>query len=243
MNYQKIYNSLISRAKIRILTEYTESHHIIPKCMGGTDDVANLVKLTPEEHYVAHQLLVKIYPTNVALVMAAAMMIPNRPSNKMYGWLRRRHKHTISTIQSGEGNSQYGTRWIHNKSLKTSKKVTKLSNLPTGWEEGRILDFEAYFKKIEQQNSVNEQRLKSKLPTTEQRLKRIKTKHVVFRRTEGYRRAKTVRLYEEFKNSNMSLRKFAEHKNIIPMTLSKWFREFIDNYNIVARLAANKQIN
>ena len=27
--------------------------------MGGTDDEENLVELTPEEHYVAHQLLVK----------------------------------------------------------------------------------------------------------------------------------------------------------------------------------------
>ena len=90
MNYEKIYDSLISNAQNRILETYTETHHIVPKCIGGTDNINNLVELTPEEHYLAHQLLVKIYRQNHSLVKAAAMMIPNRPSNKMYGWLKRR---------------------------------------------------------------------------------------------------------------------------------------------------------
>lgn len=32
-------------------------HHIIPKHMGGTDDPANLIELTVEEHAEAHRLL------------------------------------------------------------------------------------------------------------------------------------------------------------------------------------------
>jgi hypothetical protein len=32
-------------------------HHIIPKHMGGTDDVANLVELTVEEHAETHRVL------------------------------------------------------------------------------------------------------------------------------------------------------------------------------------------
>ena len=54
MNYQQIYNNIISRGKSRMLTEYKENHHIIPRCMGGKDDSDNLVDLTPEEHYVCH---------------------------------------------------------------------------------------------------------------------------------------------------------------------------------------------
>ena len=64
MNYKKIYDSLIERGKNRNLNEYGEKHHIVPKCLGGSNKKENLVKLTPEEHYVAHQLLVKIYPNN-----------------------------------------------------------------------------------------------------------------------------------------------------------------------------------
>ena len=90
MNYLKHYNALIERAKNRIIEEYTEKHHIVPRCLGGSDDITNLVNLTPEEHYLAHQLLVKIYPNHGQLAHAANMMCVNRPNNKLYGWIRRR---------------------------------------------------------------------------------------------------------------------------------------------------------
>ena len=96
MNYKSIYEKLIQRAVNRNLTTYKERHHIIPQCMGGTDDALNLVDLTPEEHYLAHQLLVKIHPDNVSLVYAARMMTISSPKadrskNKLFGWLRRKN--------------------------------------------------------------------------------------------------------------------------------------------------------
>lgn len=105
MDYRKHYNFLIERAKIRDIIEYTEVHHIIPRCLGGSDKKNNLVKLTPEEHYVAHQLLVKIYPDNAGLVCAAFMMGSSRINNKMYGRLRRRHAEKISSLLSGKSKS------------------------------------------------------------------------------------------------------------------------------------------
>ena len=128
---------LINRALNRHNEYYTERHHILPRCMGGSDKVGNMVNLTPEEHYVAHQLLIKMYPGNHALVKAAQMMVPNRPSNKLYGWLRRKFADSQSVAQSGSGNTQYGTRWIHHMDLKVSKKIPKTSILPDGWQEGR----------------------------------------------------------------------------------------------------------
>lgn len=94
MDYQKHYDRLIDRARYRIIEGYTERHHIIPKCMGGTNIPENIVKLTPEEHFVAHQLLIKIFPEEMKLAFAAHMMCKSphnhRSNNKMYGWLRRR---------------------------------------------------------------------------------------------------------------------------------------------------------
>ena len=90
MDYSKIYQNLIDRARNRQLDCYCESHHILPRCMGGDDSPQNLVDLTPEEHYVAHQLLIRIYPNKPKLVYAAALMGSSRPTNKLYGWLRRR---------------------------------------------------------------------------------------------------------------------------------------------------------
>ena len=36
-------------------------HHIIPRHMGGTDDLSNIIKLTIEEHVNAHKLLYEKY--------------------------------------------------------------------------------------------------------------------------------------------------------------------------------------
>lgn len=133
MNYTKIYDQLISRGRNRALTGYKESHHIVPRCMGGSDSKDNLVDLTPEEHYLAHQLLVRMYPEDRKLVYAASAMLRGRPMNKMYGWLKRRFSETISENQSGTGNSQYGTIWIHNGT--EARKIR--GDIPDGWYRGK----------------------------------------------------------------------------------------------------------
>lgn len=95
MNYSKIYDSLIERAKNRVKNEntYYETHHILPRCLGGGDNLENLVRLTSEEHFLAHKLLVCIYPEHKGLKYALFMMTigPNgkRNSNKWYGWFKR----------------------------------------------------------------------------------------------------------------------------------------------------------
>jgi hypothetical protein len=92
MNYLKHYNLLVERGKTRILAGYCETHHILPECMGGDNSPENLVQLTPEEHFLAHLLLVKIHPDNRKLLFAARCMTAgqHRKSNKLYGWLKRR---------------------------------------------------------------------------------------------------------------------------------------------------------
>lgn len=101
MDYLKHYNLLVEKAENRVTEDYSEKHHIIPKCIGGSNDKSNVVELTPEEHYVAHQLLVKIYPGNHSLVFAAHMMTAGRNCNKTYGWLRRLHVEALREINTG----------------------------------------------------------------------------------------------------------------------------------------------
>lgn len=139
MDYKKIYDSLITRGKNRVLESYKERHHIVPRCMGGSDDKENLVDLTAEEHYVAHQLLVKIYPKNHSLARAAQMMIPNRKTNKLYGWLRKRFSEAMSIGQSGSRNSNYGKMWISNGI--EEKKIVKGLDIPEGWEKSRLSNY------------------------------------------------------------------------------------------------------
>lgn len=92
MDYAKHYQKLIDRAVNRELIGYCEKHHIRPRCFGKPYSM--IVRLTPEEHYLAHQLLVKMWPGNVKLVWAASNMTgatsKMKRNNKLYGWLRRK---------------------------------------------------------------------------------------------------------------------------------------------------------
>lgn len=105
MDYAAHYNRLIARARHRILTVYRERHHVVPRCIGGSNDRENIVALTPEEHFVAHQLLVKMHPGNFALVWSASCMTGAtsrmQRSNKLYGWLRRRFAQMVSERHTG----------------------------------------------------------------------------------------------------------------------------------------------
>lgn len=78
MDYQKIYNQLIERAKNRKLDGYREKHHVLPRCVGGADDRNNIVKLTAREHFICHRLLCKIYPHEQKLIYASWMMVTNK---------------------------------------------------------------------------------------------------------------------------------------------------------------------
>lgn len=106
MNYFRIYDQLIERAKNRDETTlaYIERHHIVPKCIGGNDDPENLVALTLEEHFVAHQLLTKMFPLIDSLVYAANMM-GNR-TNKQYGWLKRQFVEREKVKKTGKKRSK-----------------------------------------------------------------------------------------------------------------------------------------
>jgi len=75
MDYKRHYRLLIEKALARVsCTEYSELHHILPKCMNGPDDPANLVRLTAREHFVAHWLLHRAYPNHSGLAVAFEMM-------------------------------------------------------------------------------------------------------------------------------------------------------------------------
>lgn len=65
MNYKKAYLELVMSRQLlkrrKVKGDYHEKHHILPKCLGGTNDKENLVLLTFREHYIAHLLLTKCY--------------------------------------------------------------------------------------------------------------------------------------------------------------------------------------
>lgn len=101
MNYTKIYNKIISIAQNRPVYGYTEKHHIVPKCLGGTNDISNLVRLTAREHFISHQLLAKIYKTKGLVYAAFKMSKGNKNNSKTYSWLQEAHSKNVSNRLKG----------------------------------------------------------------------------------------------------------------------------------------------
>ena len=132
MNYKKIYNNLIIRGRNRILEGYYEKHRIIPKCIGGSDEPDNIVNLTPEEHYVAHQLLVKIYPNNIKLIYSAVAMTcdytGNRINNKLFGWIKRKLSESKKNKSTSLKNKSYEEIMGKERAAELRKKRTESNN-------------------------------------------------------------------------------------------------------------------
>lgn len=120
MNYQRIYDQIIDRARDRELDCYREKHHVTPKCLGGSDNKSNLVELTAREHFICHWLLSRLYPEEPKLSYAFWMMStskrPNRhrPSSRTY----EEAKQLQSTLRSQQ-------LLGHITSQETKEKISK----------------------------------------------------------------------------------------------------------------------
>jgi 5-methylcytosine-specific restriction endonuclease McrA len=102
--YTKIYYSLIKKRQNEVLLKeniYCESHHIIPKSLGGSNDKNNLVNLLPREHFIAHLLLTKmvkdadhIVKMNWALHKMCYSCVDYFDS-RSYEWYRQKHSNFL----------------------------------------------------------------------------------------------------------------------------------------------------
>lgn len=153
MNYKKVYFSLIEKRKTTPVLGYSESHHITPRSLGGSDAPDNIVELTAREHFFAHILLTKIHkrgPAKYKMVRAFIMMLcvagQNQQryiSSKRYDQLRKQFSIAQSLSQSGERNSQFGTCWVVHD-LFGPKRIEKslfCEYVEQGWYLGRTFNY------------------------------------------------------------------------------------------------------
>lgn len=99
MNYQRIYDEFIADRRIKesSLIGYTEKHHVLPRSLGGDNSKENLIKLSAQDHYFAHELLAKIHKGKMS---NALWMMTNskkyKASRLMYQSIREQHVRAIS---------------------------------------------------------------------------------------------------------------------------------------------------
>lgn len=91
MDHLKVYNRIIDKAKSENRKRrrtyhpeyvYYEKHHILPKCIQGTDEEKNLVLLTGREHYICHKLLTFIYKENKKIIQAFLLVSFDKKTNR-----------------------------------------------------------------------------------------------------------------------------------------------------------------
>jgi len=104
MNYQRIHDEIIADSRLSSpighkhnnkTMGYKERHHIVPKCLGGTNDSSNLIYLTARRHFIIHRLLTKIYPNNNKLWFAFSMMFctnKTKPRHLDNAWVKSSSK-------------------------------------------------------------------------------------------------------------------------------------------------------
>lgn len=104
----KFYFKLIEHRKQNIPSGYVESHHIVPKSLGGTDERSNLVKLTAREHFICHLLLVRMLSgeDRKKMLFAAHNMMfwksgDNQRSHKISSKIYQLLKEQISIARKG----------------------------------------------------------------------------------------------------------------------------------------------
>ena len=173
MDYKDLYEQLIQLRKTEQLVKskeqagMIESHHILPRCCGGTDDPNNIVNLYAKEHFMAHYYLWKMhendefkYPLLNALWMMCTMGSTFQDRSyqeyvKMSGEYQeariqfiKQLSDTMSDKVSGSKNGQFGKHWYYDPLTNESHRYVD-GQQPIGWKLGRVPKKQR-IKKIEQ---------------------------------------------------------------------------------------------
>jgi FtsZ-interacting cell division protein YlmF len=98
--YEKLINHCTSNPTI---SEDYETHHIIPKCLGGSDDENNLIKLSTRHHFLAHWMLWKAYMT---FGLAKAFFLMSVLNKNHLGRKRRINSRTYALLKSHKSKMQ-----------------------------------------------------------------------------------------------------------------------------------------
>lgn len=103
--YTRIYFSIVENARLRVLPkdQYKETHHIVPRSMGGDNSSNNLVDLTAREHFICHKLLVRMTEGESRGKMAFALVLMSgKRGSKIYDSTKKLLAKRMSNLHLGK---------------------------------------------------------------------------------------------------------------------------------------------
>jgi len=159
MNYLHQYNLLIKSAQLNPVSGYTDNHHIIPRSLGGADDISNLVLLSAKQHFVAHHLLYKIHRnremTNAFFLMCNVKRDGKKfkITVKQYQILREEKRQCQKDIMTGQPSRAKGKKWSDESKAKLSASMTG-----HGRSNGGSAGFKGWHHTEENKQAISERR-------------------------------------------------------------------------------------
>lgn len=103
--YSIWYYKIINNAQRRNVFGYIEKHHILPRSLGGSDDISNIVNLSAREHFVCHLLLTKmtIGDARIKMQHAVGKFVQVAPwqERSFTSWEYKKIRETISKARTG----------------------------------------------------------------------------------------------------------------------------------------------
>ena len=204
--HKKRYDKIINHYRNTIVEGYVEKHHIVPKCMGGTDNIKNLVALPAKAHFICHYLLHKMHPDSLPLARAFNMMAS---ATTKYQKGRKKSKGTLYEISKiARSEAMKGIKLSPEHKAKISVPKTNKEN---------------YKKPKSQEHRMNISKAlkgKRKDPATIEKIR--KSKALYFEKKAIEREQTKKKLREQFVQSNMKRKEFAQHIGMNYTTLKKY---------------------
>lgn len=139
MNYQKIHDLIISRARLRAtgtyyqLTKqkkkipgYWEVHHIVLQCQGGTHEAHNVCLTTAKEHFILHALLCYIQPKEAGVLRAFHRMQCRGIDQQQRYYSGQKYEKLKLAFSKAQGEKAKGNKHSVGRvlSLETRKKIS-----------------------------------------------------------------------------------------------------------------------
>jgi hypothetical protein len=133
--YKKWYEQITQNGKTS-KAEGDERHHIVPRSLGGNDDLHNIAFITPREHFICHWLLTKLYPVGEEhwkMINAFRMMRAEnhnqqryftKITSRVYENLKKEYAILQSKRVTGENNPMYGKTHTEEARQAISEKNT-----------------------------------------------------------------------------------------------------------------------
>lgn len=168
LTYTHRYNKTIRWFKTHELPPglKTEKHHIVPRCLGGSEEESNIVYLPVRWHYVVHCWLPEMYDEQGNKQASEKMLFAwNRMQNyrrghrsalmhikedsMLYSVLREKHSKAVGKVtrKPGKLNHRYGRHWWHDPTTGDSKSLYD-KEVPPGWEKGRWISKERFKRSV-----------------------------------------------------------------------------------------------